>query len=131
MPGYISHLFRYRCDDRGLCFLKTLVDASDLTIAFPRKIHPTDVDAMVEINDRFLFMEFKAAGKRLDEGQRLALVRLHNLIPDRITLMFIREGGPLGWQKLQFPNPDKFKDQTREDIILDVVKWATDAEAVR
>lgn len=50
-----------------------------LSDVFPRGISPTDIDALVEINGKFLFIETKAPGKTVETGQRLALERLRDV----------------------------------------------------
>lgn len=41
------------------------------------KIHPTDIDAILEFNDRYLFMfEVKLKGVEVPVGQKLALERI-------------------------------------------------------
>jgi hypothetical protein len=108
MSGYSSQFFRYDCRTRG-CYNEQLPCWNDLIDCFPRRIRPTDVDGMVEINDHFLFMEEKGPGVKLEEGQRLALRRLSTR--PRVTTAFFRpgrrsdqevlilgQGEALGWQ---------------------------------
>ena len=55
-------------------------------------IKPTDVDGLVERNDRFLFMEYKPTGKVLSKGQeRTFRALLHN--PDNNVVVI--EGNPM------------------------------------
>lgn len=86
MTGYRSRHFRYSCA-KG-CYIEQLPDWDDLIPCFPRKIRPTDIDGMVEINNRFLFLEEKRAGVGPDDGQRLALRRLSQR--DGFTTMLFR-----------------------------------------
>lgn len=108
MSGYRSKFFRHDCESQG-CYCDQLPCWDDLIEAFPRRIRPTDVDGMVEINGHVLFLEEKRAGKGLEEGQRRALAALSSR-PD-ITTVFFRplggdlevliygEGPPKGWQR--------------------------------
>ena len=49
---------------------------SKLCPLLPRNISPTDVDASVEVDGNFLFVEFKTYGTVLQDGQRLYFERL-------------------------------------------------------
>lgn len=89
MPGHRSKHLRHNCMSDG-CFIDALPCWDEYLSAFPRKIHPTDIDGMVEINDHFLFMEEKPKSRELPEGQRKALVRLSTRA--RITVVFFRAG---------------------------------------
>lgn len=91
MTGFMHAKFRYKCAERGVCYNTTLPDVTDLfDEVFPRGIIPTDIDAMVEVNDSFLFLEFKKRDVALPNGQRKALVALTRR--DRVTVAFIRDG---------------------------------------
>lgn len=87
MTGYKSSFFRHDCDAKG-CYYEQLPNWDDLIECFPRKIRPTDVDGMVEINGHFLFLEEKRAGVGPDEGQRRALLKLSER--PSITTVFFR-----------------------------------------
>lgn len=75
MTGYRSAHFRWDCKIKG-CYYESLPDWDDLIECFPRGIRPTDVDGLVEIGGRVLFMEEKCAGVAPHEGQRRALLSL-------------------------------------------------------
>ncbi|BAV39169.1 hypothetical protein BPT24_046 [Tenacibaculum phage pT24] len=54
-----------------------------------KKIHPTDIDALIEIEGKYLFIfELKVKGNRPPFGQKLAL--------ERIAVKWVRDGG-LAW----------------------------------
>lgn len=108
VTGYASKHFRHSCPANG-CYYDSLPCWDDIIEAFPRRIRPTDVDGMVEINDHFLFLEEKRKGVGPDEGQRRAMFALSNLAD--VTVVFFRpgqaselevlifgEGPPQGWQ---------------------------------
>ncbi len=127
VTGYSSRHFRHSCDRDG-CYYQTLPCWDDLLDCFPRRIRPTDIDGMVEIGGRFLFLEEKRQGKAPDEGQRRALLRLSQY--DDITVVFLRpsttsdlevlilgDGDPQGWQP-----------QTREQFRAWLRRWAIAAD---
>lgn len=122
MTGYRSEHFRHKCDVRG-CYIEQLPDWTDLIAeCFPRRIRPTDIDGMVEINGHFLFLEEKGCGVGPDNGQRIALRRLSQR--NGITVALFRpapigglevlvfgQGEPQGWQHR---TRDQFKDWLRD-----------------
>ena len=80
---------RWKCGERG-CFnekhrAKIEIFAEDL----PGRIAMTDVDATVEVNGRFLFLEFKSGDPRqLPIGQKIYFQRLTEL-SSRITVCVV------------------------------------------
>lgn len=126
MTGYRSEFFRYHCSDRG-CYYDTLPDWGDLIECFPRRIRPTDIDGMVEINGRFLFLEQKQAGAGPDEGQRRALIALSAL--PSVTVAFFR-ATPVAehLQVLIFPEPQGWQEVTRDWFKGWLREWAAAAE---
>ena len=125
MTGYRSEHFRHKCGKDG-CYIDQLPDWSDLIAeCFPRRIRPTDIDGMVEINGHLLFLEEKGLGVGPDNGQRIALRRLAQR--DGITVVLFRpapperpwdlevliygEGEPQGWQPR---TREQFKDWLRD-----------------
>lgn len=125
MTGYNSKFFRHDCRDKG-CYVGQLPPWDDLIECFPRAIRPTDVDGLVEVNEHFLFLEEKSAGKSLDEGQRLALARLARL--PRVTVVVFRPGAASELEALFFPNPDGFKPMTRDGFKEWLRGWVTASE---
>lgn len=108
MTGYASKFFRHSCPDSG-CYYEALPNWDDLIAAFPRKIRPTDIDGMVEMNGHFLFLEEKRLGCGPDAGQLRAFKALAQ--QPRTTVAFFRpaiwgglevltweDGEPSGWQ---------------------------------
>lgn len=87
MTGYRSSNFRHECARDG-CYNESLPCWDDLIAAFPRRIRPTDVDGLVEINGHALFLEQKGPGVPLPEGQRRALRSLSRR--EAISTVFFR-----------------------------------------
>lgn len=86
MTGYRSKYFRHDCGK--CCYVQALPLWDDIIECFPRKIRPTDIDGMVEINGKVLILEEKSAGKSLEEGQRRALKALWKT--NGVTLIVFR-----------------------------------------
>lgn len=125
MTGYRSKFFRHDCACRG-CYIEQLPSWDDLIEAFPRRIRPTDIDGLVEVNGHILVLEEKCAGKGPDEGQRQALKVLSEL--PRVTVIFFR---PLadGLELLTYPSPNGWQPITRDDFKAMLRRWAEHAEA--
>jgi len=56
--------------------------------ALPRKITMSDIDATVEVNGHFLFMEWKSFKGALPVGQRIYFQRLTEM-SDRVTVVIV------------------------------------------
>lgn len=80
---------RYKCDASGCYNLKHRPKIEMFAGCLPGKIAVTDVDGTVEVNGRFLFLEFKSGQPRdIPIGQRIYFERLTSLSP-RITAAVI------------------------------------------
>lgn len=130
MTGYRSAKFRHKCDAKG-CYYDLLPSWDDLIDCFPRRIRPTDIDGMVEINDRFLFMEQKGFGAGPDNGQRIALLKLARR--KGITVLFFRPAAVGQDDKLEVllfdgTEPDGWRPQTRDWLKDWLRNWSARAE---
>jgi hypothetical protein len=129
MTGYRSHYFRWNCRNKG-CYYEQLPDWDDLIECFPRKIRPTDIDGMVEINGHFLFLEEKGPGCTPDDGQRIALRRLSQY-PDVTTVLFrpsIRQPGDLECLVYGQGEPRGFQPRSRDSFKNWLRGWAAHAD---
>lgn len=131
MTGYRSSFFRHDCNQRG-CYIEQLPDWGDLIDCFPRKIRPTDIDGMVEINGQFLFLEEKSAGKAPDAGQSQALYELSKLPP--VTTVFFRPGAASDLEVLTYGGLRQgqgWQPSTREEFHARIRRWAIHADSLR
>lgn len=80
MTGFRSKHFREVCSEKG-CYIERLPWWDDLIDCFPGKVMPTDIDAVVEMNGHFLFLEEKRAGNTMPEGQARLFRELSKLAP--------------------------------------------------
>lgn len=128
MTGYRSKLFRHSCEGGKKCYYAALPEWDDIVDCFPRKIHPTDIDGMVEMNGQFLFLEEKGCGVSLDTGQRLALKRLST--NPNTTVVVFRPGGSKDMQVMIFRAGEStgFRDCSRAQFLHWVQRWARDAD---
>jgi hypothetical protein len=79
---------RWDCASRG-CFNRLCRPKIELFAAcFPGRIAMSDIDATVEVNGHFVFLEMKSHQGDIPLGQRLYFQRLTELSP-RISVMII------------------------------------------
>lgn len=80
---------RWNCKERGLCWnLEHRPNIEYFAHALPRKISMMDVDATVEVNGHFLFLEFKGPGAQMTTGQRIYFQRITEL-SNKITVAVV------------------------------------------
>jgi hypothetical protein len=80
---------RWQCDVRGCYNVKHRPKIEIFADTLPGRIAFTDVDATVEVNGHFLFLEWKSGDPRdLPTGQRIYFQRL-TFLSDRITCVAI------------------------------------------
>ena len=141
MTGFRSRDLRHVCSD-ATCYLDLLPWWDDIVDCFdspnkPRhqRIRPTDVDGMVEINGRFLFLEEKGAGVPIPAGQGLAYRRLANLGEGLVTVKFLRPVHrvrssnqiPDPVEVLSYPNAEGWQAMPRAEMLAQLRGWAADA----
>lgn len=78
---------RWNCEDKG-CFRTICPKLGAFDECFPGKIGMSDVDGVVEINGRFLFLEWKAPGGSVGMGQRILFERL-TALSSKITTIVV------------------------------------------
>lgn len=128
MTGFRSAFFRDRCSISG-CYIERLPDWGDIIAQFPRGIIPTDIDGMVEINGRFLFLEEKSMpGASMSGGQQKALARLSHL--PGVTVMVFRPGrhAELDVLEMNERGATGFQPCDRADFLARIGEWASRAE---
>ena len=130
-------------DPQGFMKGRWNYDALGVSRAFPGKISPTDIDAMVEINQHHLFLEHKeyhpdrGEPSALPLGQRIALERLAR--KDKMMVLHIAGIAEHGRayiienigtrQKLDMR--DMSDDQASDYLFAVLEKWAINAQATR
>lgn len=130
MASFKSKLLRINCESNG-CFVDGLTDWTDIIECFPRRIRPSDIDGVVELNDCFLFLEEKGIGVDLPLGQRIMLQRLSNR--ERISVLVFRNLDTSGIQVevmvleggVIFP----WQAMSRETFLGRVSNWVEMADA--
>ncbi len=80
---------RWNCKEKGKCFRRLCPKLGAFDGCFPGKIGMSDVDGMVEIGGRFLFLEWKSPGGYLTDGQRYAFQNLTSLSTDPMKVTVI------------------------------------------
>lgn len=130
MSGFWSDKMRHDCTRDGCLQLK-LEDWSDVNDCFPGAIRPTDIDGMVEINGRVLFLEQKKPGVSIPAGQSRAFRELSK--KQQVTVVAIRAGVETELQMLVYRlgdvRGDGWADVTRPDFLGFLRGWADRAMA--
>jgi hypothetical protein len=79
---------RWDCDKSG-CYNSTLRPRiEEFAGCFPGRIAMSDVDGVVEIGGRFLFLEWKASGGAVQVGQRIMFEQL-TALSQKITVIVV------------------------------------------
>lgn len=125
VTGYRSKYFRHSCKSQG-CFYDGLPSWDEFIDDFPRKIRPTDIDGVVEINNHFLFLEQKGEGVPVPAGQLLMFKRL--AAKPNITVVIFRPCA-VGVELMVLPTPHKWEQVTPEDFRARINRWAIRADA--
>lgn len=72
---------RWKCNEQG-CYRQLMPRLGGFDECFPGRIGMSDVDGIVEINNRFLMLEWKAPGGAVQVGQRIMFERITAASPD-------------------------------------------------
>ena len=86
-------LMRWNCKEKGKCFRNLCPKLGAFDDCFPGKIGMSDVDGVVELGGRFLFLEWKSPGGSLTTGQRITFQNLTSLSPDPMKVQVILVSG--------------------------------------
>ena len=128
---------RYDCSSNG-CYNKTLRPRIEtFAECFPRRIGMTDVDAMVELNNKFMMIEWKARGGSLSRGQEIMFEKLTK--DNDLFCVYVVEGCPSTMEVTQytryinnmvqrFPCPNGKGLETLKDNIRRWVKFTAGAK---
>ncbi len=81
---------RWKCESKG-CYLKQLPNWGMLDDCFPGRISVSDIDGVVEIGGRFLFLEWKRPRVALTTGQR---IMFQNMVKTGVITVFLINGDP-------------------------------------
>lgn len=79
---------RWDCTSRGCFNLLRRPKIERFAACFPGRIAMSDIDATVEVNGHFVFLEMKSHQGEIPRGQRLYFERLTRLSP-RISVMIL------------------------------------------
>ena len=79
--GETRYFMRWDCSTRGCFNVKMRPKFAEFAGCFPGRIGMSDVDAICEINSRFLMLEWKSVVGELPTGQRILFQRLTTAAP--------------------------------------------------
>lgn len=80
-------VMRWDCEAKG-CYRQLMPRLGAFDDCFDGKIGMSDVDGVVEVRGRFLFLEWKSAGGAVTTGQRIMFERMTGLSP-KITVIVV------------------------------------------
>ena len=141
MTGYRSPQLRHVCERAG-CYLQQLPNWRDIVDCFddpnkPHPIRPTDIDGMVEIGGRFMFLEEKRAGVAMPTGQRIAFQRLADA--GDVTVVVMRPVTPVRsadevsdpLEVMVYPGYPRWRRMSREEFLRGLRRWSESARLRR
>lgn len=79
---------RWDCDAKG-CFRKLCPKLGFFDDCFPGRIGMSDIDGVVEVRGRFLFLEWKSTGGVVTTGQRIMFEQITSLSSDKMKVTVI------------------------------------------
>ncbi len=115
------------CEKHGCYKQKCIPDWGFLQGVFPRGCRPTDIDGVVELDGRFLFLEWKHTGGSLQKAQRRLFQRLTLLSPDILVVILYGDTEALTIGHFQTIYGGKCSDMeecTTDAIIERIRTWA-------
>lgn len=125
-PGY--NPLKWNCEANGCWNVACRPPLEYFAAAFPRKIGMTDLDATVELNGHFLFLEWKTNSGEIGVGQRVYFQRL-TAVSKRITVVVVAAGkSPVDVEKVMVIHDGRLHDWqqcTFEELYERVCKWAS------
>jgi hypothetical protein len=132
IPGY--NPMRWDCQKQGCFNKKKRPKIEVFSECFPGKVSFGDVDGLVEINNHFLFLEWKEFERPLPMGQRLTYERITQ---DKRFAVFVVCGDPesMDVNSIQLCYGGKLRKRTKATLdalkqqITNFVKWAEEDES--
>jgi len=88
---------------------------------FPRGISFGDIDSFVEVNGRFLIVEWKVGDQELSNGQRLALVRLAREPNVTVWVIWTDDDGVITYG-LDMGKPTRRRGPVTEERVCEAIK---------
>lgn len=107
---------------------ETVTDWGEILLGceLPRGIQPSDIDGIIEINDRFLVLEKKRIGEPMLKGQRMLLDRLAHRRGFTVLTLTV---GQDGVEMLTNHRTGQTERTNPAEFIAKVEKWAQLADA--
>ena len=122
---------RWNCDARG-CFNRMMrPKIEEFAACFPGRISMSDIDATVEINGRFLFLEMKSHQGDIPVGQRIYFERLTRLSSQIVAMIIYGDAQSMQCQAICWVYGGRVSDwqpATLDDVkhlLQDFSLWAS------
>jgi hypothetical protein len=94
---------------------------------FPRNISLGDIDSYVEINNHFLFLEWKVANQEIQRGQWMALIRQSRQPRTTVIAIWTTEEGVITHAQKIGEHPTR-RVANEERVFAVLKEWAATAD---
>lgn len=122
---------RWDCEKRGCWNLLCRPNIEYFAHVLPRNIAMTDIDGSVEVNKKFLFLEWKSFEGDIPTGQKLYFERLTRISKDITCVIVYGHPHPMNVQKICTIWNGKLTEWEICDVdglIERIHRWAAKAE---
>lgn len=95
---------------------------------FPRKISMTDIDATVELNGHFLFLDWKSHPGELSTGQRIYFKRLSELSKRIVCIVVYAANNPNDVEQVKViydGHEGQWEPCTLDDLVERMRRWVS------
>lgn len=118
------------CEKSGCWNVKYRPNIEYFAHAFPRNISMMDIDATVEVNGSFLFLEWKSFSGEIPTGQRIYFERITQLSPKITAVIVVGDCETMTVQSYQIFSDGKAHEPVScnlDDLFLRIERWASRA----
>lgn len=117
---------QWKCATQGCFNAAHRLDFGHFFDCLPGRISMSDVDATVEVNSCFLFMEFKSSRADLPTGQRIYFERLTGLSTRIMVMVVVAEIATMACSAIRTVWDGKvgpWRDATLDDLKAAIRAW--------
>lgn len=121
---------QYDCEKQGCFNLTRRLDFGHFYACLPGRISMSDIDATVEVNGRFFFLEMKSFEGPIPTGQRIYFERLTRLSPRIVVMVVCGDAATMSVSSMLYIYEGRVSDwqpTTLDDVkaaLADFTEWA-------
>lgn len=121
---------RYNCESQGCFNLLQRPKIEQFASVLPGRIAMSDIDATVEVNGRFFFLEMKSFEGPIPTGQRIYFERLTRLSPRIVVVVICGDAATMAVTSMLYIYGGRVSDwqpATLDDVraaLADFTEWA-------